>query len=60
MVPSWVSEPTGSPKPRFISSIPAMTVDATAPSPTVSTPNRPAAGAMRYGDVSTGFLQEWL
>src|SRR5580692_7598683 len=52
MVPIWVSEPTGSARPRRISSTPATTVDATAPSPTVRTPSRPAAGAIWRLDVS--------
>src|SRR5215216_3812095 len=44
MVSISASEPIGSPRPRFTSSTPAIRVEATAPSPTVSTPRRPSAG----------------
>ena len=40
----WASEPIGSARPRFTSSTPAMSVEATAPRPTVRTPRRPSAG----------------
>ena len=46
IVPIWVSEPTGALMPRLTSSTPAISVDATAPRPTVSTPSRPSAGAI--------------
>ena len=60
MVPIWVIDPMGDPWPRFVSSTPAMRVEATAPRPTVRTPSLPSAGAMvrgsdmvfRLGDLS--------
>ena len=60
MVPIWVIDPMGDPWPRFVSSTPAMRVEATAPRPTVRTPSFPSAGAMvrgsdmvfRLGDLS--------
>src|SRR5688500_20395861 len=52
MVASWVREPIGRALPRRASSTPAMKVEATAPSPTQSTPSLPLAGAMVRGVVS--------
>ena len=46
IVSIWVSDPIGWPRPRFTSSTPAISVLATAPRPTVSTPRRPVAGAI--------------
>ena len=42
---SRASEPIGWANPRLTSSTPAMSVEATAPRPTVSTPRRPSAGS---------------
>ena len=49
IVAIWVSDPIGEPMPRRASSVPAMSVVATAPRPTVSTPRRPSAGAIVRG-----------
>src|SRR5208337_4738054 len=47
MVPSWVSEPTGSASPRRISSTPAMKVVLTAPPiPGMRTPSLPFGGVI--------------
>src|SRR5580700_6154959 len=46
----------GSARPRLMSSVPAITVDATAPRPTVRTPSLPEAGSMWCLEVSTESL----
>src|SRR5262245_14376603 len=46
MVPYWVREPIGRPRPFFISSTPAITVVITAPIPGRTTPGFPRAGAI--------------
>src|SRR5205823_12046767 len=46
MVPYWVREPIGRPRPFLISSTPAITVVLTAPIPGRSTPSFPRAGAI--------------
>src|SRR4051812_40830020 len=46
---SWVRDPTGTVRLWRAASTPAMKVDDTAPSPGVSTPRRPVAGAMARG-----------
>ena len=48
MVAICVSDPTGSPVPRRMCSTPAMTVDDTAPSPTIKTPSLPSAGSTPF------------
>src|SRR5690348_1403517 len=46
-VASWVSDPIGTPAPRFTASTPAIKVVATAPIPGIRTPSLPSAGAIR-------------
>src|SRR5262245_57380790 len=46
MVPYWVREPIGRPRPFLMSSTPAITVVLTAPIPGRSTPSFPRAGAI--------------
>src|SRR5579871_952836 len=46
MVESWVRDPTGTPRPRFTASTPAMKVVETAPIPGIRTPSFPSAGAI--------------
>ncbi len=46
MVPSWVSDPMGLPRPRLMASRPAMNVVVTAPMPGIRTPSLPSAGAI--------------
>src|SRR5580658_66580 len=48
-VPSWDREPIGWPEPPLIDSTPAISVVATAPSPTQSTASLPSAGAIEGG-----------
>ena len=46
MVANWVSDPTGSPRPRLMASTPAMKVVDTAPIPGIRMPSLPSAGAI--------------
>src|SRR5436309_8367409 len=46
MVPYWVREPIGRPRPFLMSSIPAITVVLTAPIPGRRTPSFPRAGVI--------------
>src|SRR5579863_424242 len=46
MVESWVRDPTGTPRPRFTASTPAMNVVETAPILGIRTPSFPSAGAI--------------
>ena len=56
MVAICVSDPTGSPEPRRMCSTPAMTVDDTAPSPTIRTPSLPSAGSTLFAVDATKSL----
>ena len=56
IVPIWVSDPIGEAEPRRACSTPAISVEATAPSPTRSTPSLPSAGAISWGWLSVKSL----
>jgi hypothetical protein len=55
-----VSDPIGLERPRRMLSTPAMNVVATAPSPGVSMPSRPVAGAIDLGASAEGDLPNFF